>query len=93
MLLVSELVTNAVVHGEPPISIDLEIAPPFLSVAVSDHGRGAPVLATPDELDGHGRGLQIVGQLADGWGIDWQTEGKCVWFQLDIVASPIRSVN
>ena len=81
-LLISELVTNAVLHGEPPVKIELEIDPPGVSVSVRDRGEEAPVLREPTEGGEHGRGLHIVGHLADEWGVESGVDGTCVWFRL-----------
>ena len=65
-LATSELVTNAVLHGRPPIDLRLRIE------GVGRAGRGArpgrryqPRKLRPDEDDEHGRGLQIVAALVD----------------------------
>jgi anti-sigma regulatory factor (Ser/Thr protein kinase) len=81
-LLVSELVTNAVVHGEPPVRLEMEIEPPGVSVSVRDRGDDAPVLREPTPAGEHGRGLRIVRNLADEWGVEREMEGTCVWFRL-----------
>jgi anti-sigma regulatory factor (Ser/Thr protein kinase) len=81
-LLVSELVTNAVIHGEPPVRIELDIEPPGVSVSVRDRGEDAPVLREPTQAGEHGRGLHIVRCLADEWGVEREMEGTCVWFRL-----------
>jgi len=81
-LLISELVTNAVVHGSPPVRVEVDIAPSSVSATVTDQGPGAPVLHEQAALDEHGRGLQLVRQLADDWGVEWRTGGKSVWFRL-----------
>ena len=83
VLLVSELVTNTVRHGAPPV--DLEIAcdaTHALQVRVSDAAPAlpAPGHATPDDEDG--RGLAIVELLSDAWGVEPHEHGKTVWFRL-----------
>jgi anti-sigma regulatory factor (Ser/Thr protein kinase) len=92
-LLISELVTNAVLHGRPPVHAELEIGPSSLSVAVIDQGSEAPTLHDPTALDDHGRGLRIVGQLADEWGVEWRTQGKSVWFRLGTAFGLMLSMN
>lgn len=83
-LMISELVTNAVVHGGTPIRIDLHHReqPDLVRAAVTDGGEGQPVPRNPDEQDPHGRGLLIVRSLADDWGVAEYEAGKCVWFTL-----------
>lgn len=84
-LLTSELVTNAVVHGSPPIRLDIQINGGRLRVAVGDatpHRR--PVLREAGPSDAHGRGLTIVDLLAEAWGVISDDFGKTVWFTLTI---------
>jgi anti-sigma regulatory factor (Ser/Thr protein kinase) len=80
-LAVSELVTNAVVHGEGWVGVTLEGGPGEVRLVVSDQGHGRPArrpAATLDEGAG-GWGLGLVDSVADGWGT-WRTaEGTAVW--------------
>lgn len=85
-LLVSEIVTNAVVHGRPTITLRVSIDPPGIGVAVHDTGESLPG-APPDGVDPaapSGRGLLIVQALATAWGITPSDPepGKTVWFRL-----------
>lgn len=83
MLLVSELVTNAVRHGEPHIVLRLRPHPPGIGVSVQDGGQELPELPDePDESRPGGRGLRIVDTLATEWGIEPASPGKVVWFEL-----------
>jgi anti-sigma regulatory factor (Ser/Thr protein kinase) len=78
-LMVSELVTNAFLHGTGTISLRIEVEASMLRVEVSDEGNAAlaPTL-TPGAHGGWG--LHIVDQLADDWGV---LEGSTkVWFRL-----------
>lgn len=83
-LLVSELVTNAIVHGDGPIqlSVDRTQHHAVLRVEVVDHGAGMPAaqVVPADALSG--RGLAIVDAVADRWGIQPTSTGKRVWFEL-----------
>ena len=83
-LMVSELVTNALVHGATPIQIDLhhEEGADVVRTAVTDGGEGRPVVLNPKEQDPHGRGLIIVRSLAAEWGVADYEPGKSVWFTL-----------
>ena len=84
---VSELVTNAMLHGSPPISVRVRGTRDHPIVEVSDGSTDAPSLPTPpplDELDSmlftFGRGLSIVARASQHWGADIDDEGKTVWF-------------
>ena len=73
-LLATELVTNSIRHSgigsESSVGLALRLAPDHLSVAVSDPGPGfRPEIQEPDFEREGGRGLFIVDQLADRWGV------------------------
>jgi anti-sigma regulatory factor (Ser/Thr protein kinase) len=78
-LMVSELVTNAVVHGVGAISLRIDFEADAVRIEVADEGNVA--LAPSPEAGAHGGwGLRIVEQLADDWGV---LEGSTrVWFRL-----------
>lgn len=69
VLVVSELVTNAVRAGGGSVALSLALHPDHLRIRVSDDGDGWPVPrhARPD--DPGGRGLQLVGVVAADWGV------------------------
>ncbi|MER5386642.1 SpoIIE family protein phosphatase [Streptomyces sp. NPDC002688] len=77
-LIVSELVTNAVRHGAPPIRLRL-IKDSTLTCEVSDAGGAAPRLRHARTVDEGGRGLFICAQLSHNWGIRYSAEGKTIW--------------
>jgi anti-sigma regulatory factor (Ser/Thr protein kinase) len=77
-LVVGELVTNAVMHGSPPISLSAMPDPRGLRVAVRD---GRPDLG-PAARDS--RGFRLVEAFALEWGIDSHSDGKVVWAVLPI---------
>jgi anti-sigma regulatory factor (Ser/Thr protein kinase) len=62
-LIVSELVTNAIVHGNPPITVTLSYAGGQLLAEVSDQGPGRPVRRRPTASDESGRGLELIDGL------------------------------
>src|SRR3954463_6296353 len=69
-LLVSELVTNALLHGAPPIVLRLPTGPDRLRIEVHDTGRDMPIRMRDNADAMTGRGLSLVAQLASGWGVD-----------------------
>ncbi|WP_052438634.1 SpoIIE family protein phosphatase [Streptacidiphilus jiangxiensis] len=79
-LVVSELVTNVVRYGEPPCRLRL-IHADRLSVEVSDGEASSPHLRHARTTDEGGRGLYIVSQLADRWGVRFAAQGKTVWVE------------
>jgi anti-sigma regulatory factor (Ser/Thr protein kinase) len=83
-LMVSELATNAILHGQTDFEIEVEQAEDSLFVAVTDGGRGSPEVQQPAVTEMHGRGLMIVQSLADDWGVTAASGGvgKTVWFRL-----------
>ena len=92
-LLVSELVTNCVIHGgagpADRVTVSVERPHDTIRVEVCDRGRGWTKRTRSRELDSDeppgGWGLMLVGELADRWGIDSE-QGTCVWFEM--TASP-----
>jgi anti-sigma regulatory factor (Ser/Thr protein kinase) len=78
-LMVSELVTNALRHGEGIVTVAIEAGPDALRVEVADEGHGHVGITSAAGAAG-GWGLRIVEELADGWGA---TVGSTrVWFRL-----------
>lgn len=81
-LLVSEVVTNALVHAGTTISVAVSVQGTTVRVEVSDGAAHLPVRRDYAALAGTGRGLQLVEELADRWGVQAVPEGKTVWFEL-----------
>ncbi|MFE4616757.1 SpoIIE family protein phosphatase [Streptomyces sp. NPDC056747] len=77
-LVVSELVTNAIRYGEPPIRLRL-IRDTSLICEVSDASSTAPHLRRARTFDEGGRGLLLVAQLTQGWGTRHTIDGKTIW--------------
>ncbi|NEB90583.1 protein phosphatase, partial [Streptomyces bauhiniae] len=84
---VSELVTNAVVHAGTEVEVDwrLEESGAFTVEVHDQHPARAPrdpADDTPYETSEHGRGLRLVATLAESWGVTYRTGRKTVWARL-----------
>ncbi|GGN51700.1 hypothetical protein GCM10012285_42090 [Streptomyces kronopolitis] len=79
-LVVSELVTNALRYGSPPIRLRL-IRDRTLICEVTDGSSTSPHVRRALETDEGGRGLYMVAQLAELWGTRYHTRGKTIWAQ------------
>ncbi|MFF7755438.1 SpoIIE family protein phosphatase [Streptomyces sp. NPDC007971] len=77
-LVVSELVTNAIRYGVPPIKLRL-IRDRALIVEVSDASSTSPHLRRAHAYDEGGRGLLLVAQLTQRWGSRQTGSGKTIW--------------
>jgi CheY-like chemotaxis protein len=82
-LLVSELVTNAVLHASSAARLDVHVTAANIRVEVFDDDATLPELQPPDSLRSSGRGLQLVDAIASRWGSEAQLTGKVVWFEMD----------
>jgi len=86
VLLVSELVTNAIQHagadGSPTV-LRLEFDGDWLRIEVHDASPHVPQPRVPDRLDESGFGLMLVDELAAKWGVQHTAAGKAVWAELD----------
>ncbi len=83
ILIASELITNAIVHGSPEIRLTLAAVDGHVLGAVADQGSEMPRVRPPDELAVSGRGLRLVADLAGRWGIQPRPagDGKTLWWQ------------
>jgi len=82
LLVVSELVTNAVRYAAPPVLLELQEAPEGVTVAVVDGTPGRPMPTHPDPESEGGRGLLLVDLLAAERGVRPAPPGKAVWAAL-----------
>ncbi|WP_380169883.1 ATP-binding protein [Kineococcus sp. DHX-1] len=82
-LLTSEVVANAVVHGAPPVRLEVECGPDHVRVAVHDGSAAPPHLRARDLESTGGRGVALVDVMADEWGSGPAPEGpgKVTWFR------------
>lgn len=85
VLLVSEMITNVLVHTEGDAVLLAEItggpAGRRMRVEVSDTSDDLPHKRHPGELASSGRGLVLMELLAHAWGVDPRGEGKSIWFE------------
>jgi anti-sigma regulatory factor (Ser/Thr protein kinase) len=81
-LLVSELVTNALVHAESRLRLTLTAAHGVLRCEVTDADRHRPRVRRVTETSESGRGMFLVDELARRWGCHPDGPGKTVWFEL-----------
>ncbi|MFJ8464719.1 ATP-binding SpoIIE family protein phosphatase [Streptomyces swartbergensis] len=79
VLVVDELVANAVRFAGGPITVRLIRAGHGLLCEVGDTGNGRPRLGPGGLLDDGGRGLHVVHRLTTRWGVRWTDTGKVVW--------------
>jgi anti-sigma regulatory factor (Ser/Thr protein kinase) len=85
---VSELATNCVRHAGTDFSVDIEKTPDRLRVEVADYGSGTPTLCSPEPCEPSGRGLLLVRELSDAWGVEQSRDrpGNRVWFTMHLPA-------
>ncbi|MFD0149058.1 SpoIIE family protein phosphatase [Streptomyces sp. NPDC055721] len=87
VLMVSEMVTNVLVHTDGDALLVAEVAcgeeSRRLRVEVSDQSDELPHKRHPGEMASSGRGLLLMEMLADEWGFDPRGDGKSIWFELN----------
>ena len=81
-LAVSELVTNAVLHGREPITVRILITQDCVRVEVHDGSAISPSFSMLDPTAVTGRGLMLISAASDKWGVEPAPNGKQVWFEL-----------
>ncbi|MHB9860508.1 ATP-binding SpoIIE family protein phosphatase [Streptomyces sp. YIM S03343] len=86
VLLLSEMLTNVLVHTDADALLTAEVSGDVgersMRIEVTDTGDDLPHRRRPGELASSGRGLLLVELLADAWGVDPRGEGKSIWFEL-----------
>ncbi|MER6530141.1 ATP-binding protein [Streptomyces sp. NPDC001508] len=96
LLVVSELVTNAIAHsGGSRITCRVHVRGERVRIEVEDERRAAsvPAVREPDADDQGGRGLLLVSRLSDAWGVGEAADGKgrVVWADLECGATAARA--
>jgi anti-sigma regulatory factor (Ser/Thr protein kinase) len=89
VLLISEVVSNAVLHSsgpaEAPITVTADVTPDVFRVTVTDAGDGfTPSRRDPERVEG-GYGLYLLERAASRWGVE-TTSPTTVWFELPLTA-------
>lgn len=82
-LIISELATNAIVHGGSAFRTSIERADGVVRIAVEDVGPGLPRSQHALQQALGGRGVAIVEELSDRWGCDRLAAGKVFWVELE----------
>jgi anti-sigma regulatory factor (Ser/Thr protein kinase) len=82
VLMLSELITNAVRHTNGVLRVDISLSNNTLRVTVIDDAPDLPVIRPPCDDATQGRGMQIIDTLADRWGATREHPLKTVWFEI-----------
>ncbi|GAC1383539.1 MAG: hypothetical protein NVSMB4_11470 [Acidimicrobiales bacterium] len=83
VLLTSEVVTNALLHGRSECRVTIDVDRRQVRVEVHDANSGRPVRRRAASGDESGRGLELLEALAQRWGSEVvDGDGKFVWFEL-----------
>jgi anti-sigma regulatory factor (Ser/Thr protein kinase) len=93
LLVVSELVTNAVNAGCSNTVLDVALHRSHLRLSVHDDGPGQPMARDSAPDDDHGRGLRIVEELSRSWGFHAEGSGKQVWSELTVPVSLTAAID
>lgn len=81
-MLMSELLSNAVRHGDAPLHAAVDVTHDVISVEVADSSRREPIILPKDPTRIGGNGMRIISTFAHAWGIRRCDAGKAVWFDV-----------
>jgi two-component sensor histidine kinase len=84
LLVVNELVANAVDHAGTPLELLVSLTGSTVLIEVRDGSVGEPRLRVFDRAAARGRGLQFVDALALRWSWKAENDGKVVWAEMDL---------
>jgi CheY-like chemotaxis protein len=85
LVVVSELVANAMTHAESDCVLRLSRTPTTLRIEVLDDGTGTPEPQPPTPTAEHGRGLHLIAALTAAWGLELiPDDGKMVWAEFAV---------
>ena len=93
VLLVSELVTNALLHSSASAELRLLLTKRGLRVEVKDKSPSTPYVKQYSDTATTGRGMIIVDTLAKSWGAKAENSGKVVWFTMDVASEVDQPVT
>lgn len=86
VLLLSEMLTNVLVHTDADALLVAEVTGEpgerRIRVEVTDNGDDLPHKRRPGEMASSGRGLMLIGLLADAWGVAPRGKGKSIWYEV-----------
>jgi CheY-like chemotaxis protein/anti-sigma regulatory factor (Ser/Thr protein kinase) len=83
LLVVTELVNNAVTHANSGCELRMSLTSVALRIEVIDEGKGTPDPLPPSKTRNHGRGLHLIDALTAAWGYEpIESGGKLVWAEL-----------
>jgi anti-sigma regulatory factor (Ser/Thr protein kinase) len=82
MLLVSEVVTNAIIHAHSEVEVAVRLQPHSVRIDVLDNAGAMPAPRDADDDATSGRGLALVEAVASAWGVEPTDTGKSVWFEV-----------
>jgi anti-sigma regulatory factor (Ser/Thr protein kinase) len=91
ILLTSETVTNAIIHGRSEVRLTVIVRAHGVRVEVGDDNSRPPVAQAEDPNALDGRGMAMIQATASAWGVERAAYGKVVWFEID--AAPAPGVN
>src|SRR4051794_3118568 len=86
-LIVSELVTNAMLHAVGPVRLRLEPRGQGVRLEGSDGSPIAPLRGRPGAQATTGRGVRLIESLSARWGVSPTADGKTVWAELEPATS------
>ena len=82
--LISELATNAVLHARTPFTLEVSREGQIVRVCVLDLSPRQPRTRDYGTYSTTGRGMRLVASIASDWGVQRQSPGKSVWFELSV---------
>jgi anti-sigma regulatory factor (Ser/Thr protein kinase) len=86
VLIVNELVTNAVIHATGTVTLSLDLHDGTVRIMVGDEATGVPIRRDRDASAEEGRGLALVAAMSLRWGVHERPGGKTVWADVAVLA-------